>query len=663
MSSIEIPSQGFINGIKVPLCKFSEADADCQESSVTAYLGIPFAEPPIGSLRWKRPQKPAPSWKSKGIRQSEWKGDPMQDLRMPEFLSIPRRDTLLDEEGESTISEDCLYLNFWVPNEIKESSSSRNLPVLVWIYGGSFVFGSASQAGFDGARLCNETGCIVVTLSYRVGVFGFLGSRELADQSQSEGTGNYGAWDVIAGLEWIQENISAFGGDSDNVTAFGESAGSIMIHYLILSTETPPNLFARAILESGTAISVLPRTIPSAQATFDTIVSKLEVAPTATDEEKLEKMYKASAEDLLTISSALPGRRPRTEYRIDASNGRPDRRMDHDQGQLTLESQSLFGPVWDGVFVGTDFLERATRGLPSSDQLRNGQKGILLGYCADEGSIFNMTVQSPQALQHHAFGFHPSILPWVNRLYGVEHAKDREDCFAACAGYSGDVLFQAPIRSLMLQLANQQKVPAYGYLFAHRPSKVSQFGTSTEGTVDLLQMCGAAHTAEVAFVFGNDGTERRIFKRQGYPGKDSRAHCSATEGFTTQEQALSLTLMRSVGRFSRQEAPWTALNDMNHASKPNAEEDCHLFTIGRFPTLGSKTPISKAATVAYDDEAYIPVCEQKLGDNITWTEKVGPAHALDRIGSQKERQAFWARDGFKNILLHYYGDERITFLP
>lgn len=661
MTVVEI-QQGAIEAVAVPLCDFSTgAGAESSaKSSVAAFLGIPFAQPPIGPLRWKRPQRPAPSWRSEGVRSSAWQRDPMQELALAEFFSKPRRDTRRDEDGRTTISEDCLYLNVWVPGAaLSDTIATTKLPVLVWVYGGSFVFGSTSQTCFDGARLSMQSGCIVVSIAYRLGPFGWLGSRQLArcERQGLDGTGNYGAWDIAAGLEWVQENISSFGGDAGNVTVFGESAGSILIHYLLLSAETPPNLFSKAILQSGTALTVPPRTIPSAQATFDAIVCQLGADATASDEEKMALMYDASADDLLTMAFELPSRRPRTEYRVDSSSGRPDSRMDQDQDKLEMEPQSLFGPVWDGVFVGVDFLDVVTRdGLP--DQLRNGQQGIILGYCADEGTIFNMAVQKPAALQQHVAGFHPRLVPRIKQLYGVDAALKNEEAFAVCAAYSGDALFQAPIRQLMLQLAVRADVPSYGYLFAHRPSAQSMRAWhQSETSLEIMQTFGTLHTAELPFVFGMDGTEKRIFARESYPGPEAADARRGQAGFTSQERALSMHLMANWAKFAFRQPPWTALTAVT------AVEDLVLLTVGRYGTLGSPTPASLASLHVGDSGTEIPVREERLGDTINWTEQVGPKQAIGDVGSQKDRQSFWTANKFENTLIHYYGDERIKFLP
>ncbi|UZJ55722.1 hypothetical protein CBS101457_005042 [Exobasidium rhododendri] len=658
-SVVKIEKQGSIEGVFVDVRDTRNADSSC--TTITAYLGIPFAQPPVGQLRWKRPQRPAPSWKDGTIRLSAWKCDPFQNLGQSDSLQKPRRNGDESVAAHSTISEDCLYLNVWVPpsSSVKQS---HICPVLVWVYGGAFGFGAASQPAYDGARLCKETGCVVVSITYRVGPFGWLGSRELARSENrvvdegEQGTGNYGAWDVIAALEWIKENIKSFSGDSSNVTIFGESAGSILIHYLLISPATPAHLFQRAILQSGTATTILPRTIPSAQATFDAIALGLGASTTATDAEKMSIMYSASASSILETAASFNSYRPRTEYRVDALLGRPERRLDHDQDNITLESSSLFGPVWDGTFVSKAFIHLACQGLPAADQLRNGQKGIIVGYCADEGSIFNPSVSTAEELKRHVSGFHPQLLPDVRQLYGIPKIKTDDDAFAACAAYTGDVLFDAPIRALMLQLAQRSSPPSHAYVFAHRRKTSWKPSFGKPGT-DY----GAMHMAELPFIFGFDGMDSYVFERDHYPGAKLKHQQNSADPFTREEQDLSLKLMSSISKFTRDEKPWIALSPPSEAIL--RVEDCQILAIGGCAKLGSHTTTAVASLEALKAEKDIPFREERLGDNTAWTEKVGPVDALAEMGSQAEKQDFWTQDGLKNIIINYYGDERIHFLP
>ena len=196
------------------------------EGGLTVYKGIPFAAPPVGDLRWRGPQPPA---KWNGVRKAEkFAAAPMQGGNPP-----------------SGKSEDCLYLNIWTPAK----SSSERIPVLVWIYGGGFNFGATSEPVYTGEKLATK-GVVLVSIAYRVGRLGFLVHPELSAESPGHTSGNYGLLDMIAGLQWVHNNIAAFGGDPDKVTIFGESAGGIAVSMLCVSP-LAKGLFQGAISQSG----------------------------------------------------------------------------------------------------------------------------------------------------------------------------------------------------------------------------------------------------------------------------------------------------------------------------------------------------------------------------------------------------------------------------
>jgi para-nitrobenzyl esterase len=192
------------------------------------FRGIPFAAAPVGDLRWRAPQ-PAPHWD--GVR----KADELSPVCLQNGPG----------GGTSKPSEDCLYLNVWTG----ANAASEKRPVMVWIYGGGFNTGSASQPDYDGENLAKK-GAVVVTFNYRLGAFGFFAHPELTKESDRRGAANFGMLDAIAALQWVQKNIAAFGGDPKRVTIFGESAGSIMIADLLASPQAK-GLFQRAIGESG----------------------------------------------------------------------------------------------------------------------------------------------------------------------------------------------------------------------------------------------------------------------------------------------------------------------------------------------------------------------------------------------------------------------------
>lgn len=205
---------------------------------LTIYKGIPFAAPPVGDLRWKAPQPVVP-WE--GVKQTtEYAPAPMQG-----------------GNPHSEKSEDCLYLNVWTPAK----SSKEKLPVLVWIYGGGFSFGSTSDPVHNGEHLARK-GVVLVSIAYRVGQLGFLAHPELSAEHPQKVSGNYGLLDQIAGLQWIQNNISAFGGDPNKVTIFGESAGGISVSMLCASP-LAKGLFHGAISQSGGSFGpTRPTTFP-----------------------------------------------------------------------------------------------------------------------------------------------------------------------------------------------------------------------------------------------------------------------------------------------------------------------------------------------------------------------------------------------------------------
>ncbi len=206
------------------------------------YRGIPFAAPPVGNLRWKAPQ-PVQPWS--GVKKCNAFGpSPMQGAPVPfymwseEFL-IPK----------SPISEDCLYLNVW--SGAKSSSEKR--PVIVWIYGGGFISGGTGVPIYDGEAMAKK-GIVYVSINYRVGIFSFFAYPELTKESGRNASGNYGLMDQLAGLQWVQKNIAAFGGDPGNVTIAGQSAGSFSVNDLVASP-LGKGLFQKAIGESGASFS------------------------------------------------------------------------------------------------------------------------------------------------------------------------------------------------------------------------------------------------------------------------------------------------------------------------------------------------------------------------------------------------------------------------
>ena len=206
------------------------------KDNLQEYFGVPFAKPPVGNLRWKVPQ-PLDNWK--GVYQSKKFGPrPVQAIVFGDMNS--RSDGL---------SEDCLYLNVWTPAK----HDTKSLPVLVYFYGGGFVAGDGSEPRYDGASMAKK-GIVVVTINYRLNIFGFFAHPELSAEASYKGSGNYGLLDQTTALKWVQRNIAVFGGDPKKVTIAGESAGSISVSAQMASP-LAKGLFTGAIGESGAGIN------------------------------------------------------------------------------------------------------------------------------------------------------------------------------------------------------------------------------------------------------------------------------------------------------------------------------------------------------------------------------------------------------------------------
>ena len=213
------------------------------EDGLAVYRGIPFAAPPVGDLRWRAPQ-PVANWD--GVKETV------------KFAPPCVQGMMMGPGGRSPApSEDCLYLNIWSPAK----SPRDRVPVFVWIYGGGFAMGSTSEATYGGEKLANR-GVMLVSIAYRVGQMGFFVHPELSAENKNHVSGNYGLLDMIAGLQWIQKNIAAFGGDPHRVTIFGESAGGIAVSMLCASP-LAKGLFHGAISESGGSFGPpRPATLP-----------------------------------------------------------------------------------------------------------------------------------------------------------------------------------------------------------------------------------------------------------------------------------------------------------------------------------------------------------------------------------------------------------------
>ncbi len=243
VTAVRHVAQGDLTGVKTP------------DGQVEVYTGVPYAAPPVGDLRWREPQPPAP-WQ--GVRACDhFAPMSMQTTDLPAYSSLAQiigyhdYHISLTDNYRPPVSEDSLYLNIWKP-----AGEQTGLPVLVYVHGGSLQTGQPWYADYSGEGLARE-GVVAVNMGYRLGVFGFLAHADLAKESPNGTTGNYGLLDQIAALRWVRDNIAAFGGDPDNVTLAGESAGSACVTALCVSP-LARGLFRRVVAESSTVTAPEP---------------------------------------------------------------------------------------------------------------------------------------------------------------------------------------------------------------------------------------------------------------------------------------------------------------------------------------------------------------------------------------------------------------------
>ncbi|PPK88421.1 para-nitrobenzyl esterase [Neolewinella xylanilytica] len=220
------------------------------DGTINIFRGIPFARPPIDSLRWRAPEPPD-SWTGTKVC-TTFAASPMQ--RSPEPFSMWSEEFLIPKEP---IGEDCLYLNVW------SRAGATQQPVLVWIYGGGFNSGGSAVPIYDGEAMARE-GVVFVSINYRVGPFGFLAHPELSAEAPYGSSGNYGLLDQIAALHWVRDNIAAFGGDPNRITIAGQSAGAASVNALVASPLSY-GLFHRAIAESGGLLTREPVSLAAAE--------------------------------------------------------------------------------------------------------------------------------------------------------------------------------------------------------------------------------------------------------------------------------------------------------------------------------------------------------------------------------------------------------------
>ena len=396
--------------------------------AVHSFKGIPFAEPPTGERRWQ-PPGPAPSWE--GGREADSFG--------PNCIQSPYPENSFFYRPARISSEDCLYLNVWTGGE-----SGDDLPVMVWIHGGALTRGSGAIDAYDGHRLA-EKDVVLVTINYRLGPLGYFAHPELIAESENFAAGNYGILDQIQALNWVQDNISAFGGDPDNVTIFGESAGAWSVH-LLTASPLAAGLFDKVIAQSGARLD--PRRELDRQTA---------AGPSAASSG--EQLAQALGADSLRELRSMPA-------------------------QALHEAAMQAGFSTDGIVDGWVLPEQPYAQFVAG---RQNPVPVLLGFNKDEGTTLGAAANAPdtaQAYEERIRSQYGSLAEDFLEVYPADDPRQSTlDAYRDMA-FGWNMVTWANLNRFVDQ-------PAWLYYFSHHPPGPSS---------DAL---GAYHAAEIPYVFNN----------------------------------------------------------------------------------------------------------------------------------------------------------------
>lgn len=423
-----------------------------------AWLGIPYAKPPVGALRWRAPQPPEP-WSE--ARETVVHGAPCVQYASP-FAGVTDL-----PPGTPAGQEDCLTLDVWTPRfaDGRVPKGKARLPVMVWIHGGGNTIGTTSF--YDGGNLAVRENVVVVAVQYRLGPFGYFRHAALraGADTAAERSGNFAVLDLVRALEWIRDNVAAFGGDPGNVTIFGESAGGTNVYALLLAPQAR-GLFHRAIAQSpglpwgdpGKAERATDATDPGApQSSTDILLRLLEADGTATDRAAAKARLAAMSD--ADVAGYLRGKGAMDllgAYTVDRS------------GMIRMPLSFL-----DGTVIPSDPLAKLAR--PEG----HAPVPVMLGTNRDENKVF-------------MFG-QPELI--TKRLWFLPRFVD-ENLYEASASYLSRMWKATGVDEPAAALAQSGRAPVFVY----------RFDWDEEPTLlgaDLSKMIGAAHGFEIPFVFGH----------------------------------------------------------------------------------------------------------------------------------------------------------------
>jgi para-nitrobenzyl esterase len=400
------------------------------DGKVVAFKGIPFAAPPVGNLRWQPPQ-PAAKWK--GVRAAKEFGS-----RCVQTAGYP--DMIFHDPGQS---EDCLTLNVWTP------VGAKALPVMVWIYGGGFVSGSTSENRQDGQFLAHRD-VVVVSMNYRMGIFGFFAHPELTAESPHHASGNYGLMDQAAALAWVKKNISGFGGDPKNITIFGESAGSFSVSSLMASPLSK-DLISKAIGESGGAFYSRGLRYLSLETAEEHGTAFAQAAFGTT---KLVELRKISADDLVKAAKTAP-------------------------------SSPRFGPEVDGYFLPDSVPNIFAAG-------KQAHVPLLAGWNADEERGAALFAKPPVSVESFTAQAQKEFGERAKEFLAVYPAGTDEEAKTSAGDFAGDNFIAYSTWRWIEAHVGTGNSPTYRYFF-NLPSPGDKFHPA---------ILGAFHSDDIEYVFG-----------------------------------------------------------------------------------------------------------------------------------------------------------------
>lgn len=423
-----------------------------KETGVRSFKGIPFAEPPVGDLRWKPPQPP-----------KDWSGVRKADKFGPRAM---QRNVFGDMNFRANgMGEDCLYLNVWTPAK----TGRKKLPVLVYFYGGGFIAGDGSEPRYDGESMATK-GIVAVTVNYRLGIFGFFAHPELTKESPHHASGNYALLDQNAALQWVQKNIAAFGGDLKRVTIAGESAGSIAVSAQMASPLSK-NLIAGAIGESGS------------------ILGALSAAPLSEVEQNGVKFATSVNATSLAALRAIPA----------------DQLLETTAKPTTPR----FGPAVDGYFFPKDPFAIFAAG-------EQAHVPLLVGSNSEESGFGGVMGREKPTVENYRKALQRLYNDKADEVFKLYPASTEAEVMDAAQALASDRFIAYSTWKWIDLATKTGGKPTYYYLYSRpRPAMRPEMGDAVPGlaggvvrgpqaaTTPRPPNRGAAHSAEIEYAMGN----------------------------------------------------------------------------------------------------------------------------------------------------------------